>query len=430
MIWDDIPNGIPQPELQTTPIPPIFANYHNERMIKSLALYSKYLMKIASLGRLHYVTADLRRYSHGQSVFHEIPSCTGEQREQALEKVIRWLIHSQGHSQDGGMGSFHLANGWGGSYPETTGYIIPTLLEFSERYHDSDARHSAQKASDFLLEIQKPSGGWQGGRIGEDRPEIVFNTGQVLRGMIAAYEAFSDLKYLDAAVKGAHWLCKVQHTDGYWKEHALMNEARVYDSFVDAPLLKLFELTGETKFRDAALRNLNWITEQKMQRNGWFEDCDNTVKRNDRPILHTIAYTLDGLIESDEVLKEGIFMESATNGADVLKDKLVEEHRLYGRYDRNWNGSEFMLCTGLAQMAIVWQRLYKLIGDSSYLYATDRALNTLVFIQNRNMEEAADTLGAIPGSFPIWGRYEPFAFPNWASKFFADALLMRLQMDE
>ncbi len=399
-------------------------------MIKSLALYTKYLMKIAAGGRLRYVTLDFMRYSRGQSVFHEIPSCTGEQREQALDKVIRWLIHSQGQTMDGGMGSFHLANGWGGSYPETTGYIIPTLLDYSERYHDSDARHSAQIAADFLLEIQKPSGGWQGGRIGEDRPEIVFNTGQVLRGMIASHAVFNDQKYLDAAVKGALWLCEVQHSDGYWKEHALMNEARVYDSFVDAPLLKLFELTGESKFRDAALRNLHWITELKMQHNGWFEDCDNTVKRNDRPILHTIAYTLDGLIESDEVLKEGIFIDASKLGADILKDKLLKDGRLHGRYDRNWNGSEFLLCTGLAQMSIAWQRLYKLIGDSSYLEAADRALNILIYIQNRNMEEAVDTQGAIPGSFPIWGRYEPFAFPNWASKFFADALLMRLQLED
>ena len=28
------------------------------------------------------------------------------------------------------------------------------------------------------------------------------------------------------------------------------------------------------------------------------------------------------------------------------------------------------------------------------------------------------------GSLPIWGGYSRFEFPNWAAKFFADALMM------
>ena len=32
--------------------------------------------------------------------------------------------------------------------------------------------------------------------------------------------------------------------------------------------------------------------------------------------------------------------------------------------------------------------------------------------------------GAISGSYPIWGEYQRLAFPNWATKFFVDALLL------
>ena len=32
--------------------------------------------------------------------------------------------------------------------------------------------------------------------------------------------------------------------------------------------------------------------------------------------------------------------------------------------------------------------------------------------------------GAIKGSQPIWGRYAPFSYPNWATKFFIDAVLL------
>jgi hypothetical protein len=34
--------------------------------------------------------------------------------------------------------------------------------------------------------------------------------------------------------------------------------------------------------------------------------------------------------------------------------------------------------------------------------------------------------GGIAGSSPIWGDYSRFEYPNWAAKFFADALMMDL----
>ena len=34
--------------------------------------------------------------------------------------------------------------------------------------------------------------------------------------------------------------------------------------------------------------------------------------------------------------------------------------------------------------------------------------------------------GAIPGAYPIYGWYAPFCYPNWAAKFFIDALLLEL----
>ena len=34
--------------------------------------------------------------------------------------------------------------------------------------------------------------------------------------------------------------------------------------------------------------------------------------------------------------------------------------------------------------------------------------------------------GGVAGSYPIWGRYSRFEYPNWAAKFFADSLMMQL----
>jgi uncharacterized protein YyaL (SSP411 family) len=393
-------------------------------MLRSLKLYAEYFLKSSFSKGRKYITEDMKRFSIKNDIFRQDLTYSSEDKKESLDKAAAWLIMAQKANHDGGMGSFHLINKWSASYPETTGYIVQTLINYGKKYGKQEAIDSAIKAADFLLKIQKESGGWQGGRIGENKPEIVFNTGQVIRGMIAAYEHSGDKKYLDAAIKAGFWLAEIQHPEGYWQTHALMEKARVYDTFVDAPLLQLYELTGEDKFRKTAIKNLDWVIRDKMLENGWFEDCDNTVKRNDKPILHTIAYTLDGLIDCGIILKENIYIEAAVTGAVRLRDIFMENGFLYGRYDRNWNGFEYMLCTGSAQMAIVWLKLYGIYHDKTYLEAAQRMANLLIFIQSRGFKETEHTLGAIPGSFPLWGRYEPFAFPNWATKFFCDVLML------
>ena len=254
-----------------------------------------------------------------------------KERGEALDKAAGWLMAAQKANHDGGIGSYHLINKWSASYPETTGYIIPTLINYGKKHNQQKAIDSALTAADFLLKIQKESGGWQGGRMNDNKPEIVFNTGQVIRGMIAAHENTGEQKYLDAAIKAGIWLAEIQHPDGYWQTHALMEKARVYDTFVDVPLLQLFQLTGEEKFKRTAIQNLNWVIGKKMHENGWFEDCDNTVKRNDKPILHTIAYTLDGLIDCSMILKDDQYLKAAVKGADKLRDIFLSSGFLNGR---------------------------------------------------------------------------------------------------
>src|SRR5919198_4213262 len=52
----------------------------------------------------------------------------------SVEEAIGWLCRAQDNSasNDGGVARhFSLVDGWAPSYPETTGYIIPTVLAYS-----------------------------------------------------------------------------------------------------------------------------------------------------------------------------------------------------------------------------------------------------------------------------------------------------------
>src|SRR5579871_6154207 len=57
----------------------------------------------------------------------------------AVEAGLEWLGRAQDESAtaDGGVARHYgLRDGWAPSYPETTGYIIPTLLEQAELRRD------------------------------------------------------------------------------------------------------------------------------------------------------------------------------------------------------------------------------------------------------------------------------------------------------
>jgi hypothetical protein len=381
-------------------------------VIRSLLQYSRFFAR--GLAR-----PGVRRllYAHAQGV----PQVAGDHGG-ALHAVADHFLRARRHSADGGLGSFHLIHGWGASYPETTGYIIPTLFALSDRLARPELEECALGAAQWLLDIQRADGGWQGGRVNEDRPSIVFNTAQVVRGMLASHARTGSQRHLDAAVRAGEWMVRAQEPDGSWKRHNFLGRARVYDTYVCAPLLQLHTATGMEPFRRAARQNLEWVVTRRHA-NGWFADADNTVHRNHTPITHTVAYTLDGLLECDKHLPELRLRELAAPALDVLLGKFLADGRLDGRYDDRWRGSEATITTGNAQLAIAWARLHQLDGDNRKREGVHRMAQLLKGIQQLSNVGPEGGHGAVTGSFPLWGRYEKFAFPNWAQKYFADALL-------
>jgi len=351
-------------------------------------------------------------------------------RDKALEHAIDWLLVSQKNMADAGFGSYHLINGWGQSYPETSGYIIPTLLQYAKRTGDYKIAERALESADWLLTIQKSSGGWQSMTMKENRPEIVFNTGQVIRGMIAAHQKTKHSSYLESAKRAADWLASIQNENGMWDKHVYMGEPRVYDSYVSAPLLDLNAIHANDAYAQAAKKNIDWILSEKQLENGWFEDCDNTTKRNAKPILHTIAYTIDGILDCGISLGDDKTIAQAKLPADYLLANFEKQGWLNGRYDNQWYGSEAILCTGCAQIAIVWLKLAKHTGEERYRVAAAKLIDQLVFVQDRSVKLSENVKGALPGSFKVWGRYEKFAYPNWATKYFADALMLLKEVED
>lgn len=347
--------------------------------------------------------------------------------DRVVEEGIGWLGRAQDRSRssDGGVARhFSLVGGWATSYPETTGYIVPTLLEYSRRTGEGEPRQRAGRMLDWLLSIQFPEGGFQAGPV-DARPPVptIFNTGQILLGLAAGVRDFGDDRYRSAMVRAADWLVENQDKDGCWRRFpspfAKPGE-RTYDTHVAWGLLEAARLEPTKPYGEAALANVRWALTRQGE-NGWFEDCCLTDPA--RPLTHTIGYALRGVVEAYRFSGETAFLKAARQTADGLLGALDEEGFLPGRLDSRWRGSVKWAClTGTVQIAACWMMLYQDAGDRRYWDAA-RAANRYVRRTVR-LDGPDETRGAVKGSFPVDGGYCTYQYPNWACKFFIDANMM------
>ena len=79
--------------------------------------------------------------------------------------------------------------------------------------------------------------------------------------------------------------------------------------------------------------------------------------------------------------------------------------------------------------AIVWARLHAIDADPLYRHAALRALDYVMSTQDIETRDLG-VHGGIKGSQPVWGRYAFLSYPNWATKFFIDAMWLRKELDD
>ncbi len=379
----------------------------------------------------------LTKYDHWRFLFAELNKLvylrsytqdlddTG--KEQCLHHAAKWLIRAQEQGTTNGCGTYYFNTGWTSDYPETTGYIIPSLLRYA-RYEkaqwSNEAEKAALQAGEWLLAIQRDDGGWPGGYVEQNRPSVVFNSGQILRGMLALYEHNKDPRWKEAALRCIEWIWAQLDEHGRFSQNDYMGAIRVYGTYVVAPILDWLPHFPENRdsWNVLATRHLSWVCTQQNEV-GWFANCDNTQHKNDKPIIHTIAYTIDGMWNAGLALNNEDFKASALLPARVLATDFLTRGILNGRYTANWSGVEAFIPTGGAQLAIVWHSIYVHTREAIWKEAYEKMNTLLCVIARRGARQSKDSLGALQGSFPIWGRYEPFGLPNWATKYFLDTLL-------
>jgi uncharacterized protein YyaL (SSP411 family) len=303
---------------------------------------------------------------------------------------------------------------------------VPTLFDYAMRIEDdemqarsTEARRRARRMANWLLTMQFESGAFPAGvDPGPASDPSVFNTGQILFGLLRAFRETGDRRFLDAVERASVWLIDVQHQEGYWNQFDYRGEIHSYCSRVAWALLEAHDVTGNDAFSEGAITHLKWVTSTQTDTD-WFEYAAFSPK--ELPYLHTIAYTVRGLLEGGLLVDNDALVSAARATADRLLKYRQKNGELLGAYDRSWNGSDFHCLTGSAQTALIWLRLYDRFEDKQYL---DEATAEIEFLKTQHLlEQSSELEGGLQGSQPVWGPYMRFRYPNWAVKFFCDAIV-------
>lgn len=212
-------------------------------------------------------------------------------------------------------------------YQEVTGYYIPTLLH-------NGMRQEAINYAKWLCEVQQSSGAWLSFDL---QNESIFNTGQVLRGLVAIYDFFPEVK--ENMLRGADWLISNISSDG----RLIPTKGTIFAEGINSELIHVYCLPP--------LCEISKKTGIKIYRK-YCEKCLNYYKKtfykdiiNFNYLSHFYAYIIEAMVDLGEY-------------------KIAEEAMKKVKKLQHFNGAvpayknvHWICSTGLFQFAIIWFKL-------------------------------------------------------------------------
>jgi hypothetical protein len=351
--------------------------------------------------------------------------------EAHLDAAAEWLLAAQRGTQDDGIShSFDLRHDkWNPSYPETTGYAIETLYKYSRIRGKVEFSEAARRAADWEVSVQLADGAVMAGTVDAlPATPTIFNTGQVLFGWVAALEYDGpNHQYEQAIRRAADWLVEAMDEDGAWRRFPSPfgpDKESAYNTRTAFGLARAAETLSETRYLEAAWRNVAYVV-GKAESNGFLPD--NCLQQATRPLVHTIAYSIRGLLEVGVVAGMHEAIDLSVRMARGVAAAQRGDGSIPGRLDRDWNAAADWICiTGNCQMSLNWLRMQQL-GITDEFKGPAIASNRFVMGLQDRAHPNPGIRGGIKGSHPIGGEYMRFRYPNWAAKFFMDALMLELE---
>lgn len=343
-----------------------------------------------------------------------------------LDAALDWLKRAQDAGDDRGVS---WGNKFGSdflpSYPETTGYICQTFVQMARRTGDQEFLQRAIEMGLWEIDVQMPEGAVMGGKVNPNPKPAVFNTGMVLLGWAELIRATGDDRFKTAASRASDWLLRMQDEDGNWRRGnspSVNPGSTLYNVKAAWGLCEAGFALGREDYVAAAVRNAEYCL-SRQNPNGWFRDCclDDPI----HPLLHTLAYTMQGLVEIGRLTGRKDFVAASRLTADAEIGLFSARGFLPGRQDSEFRPAATWCClSGSSQTSIVWSALGALTGESKYYDAAD-SINGYLMAHHDIRNPDPRMRGGLAGSWPVTGEFGRLQILNWGTKFFVDALAAR-----
>lgn len=273
------------------------------------------------------------------------------------------------------------------SYPEVTGYYIPTLIKWGYR----DRAISYAK---WLCSIQKDDGSWYDT---DNNEPYIFDSAQILKGLIAVREIYPEVD--NNIMRGCEWILSRMDDDGrlvtpseqLWGDSKTCSE--LIHTYCISPLIDASKIFNKPDYEIKARKIFNYYKKE------YYESIMNFSL-----LSHFYAYVMEALVDLGEI---DMVREAMAKIADIQKnDGSVPAY----------NNVNWICSTGLFQLALVWYRLGELEhGNKAFEFACK--------LQNKT--------GGWYGSYIIDkdtkenNTYFPNEEISWAVKYFLDALYFK-----
>lgn len=252
-------------------------------------------------------------------------------------KAISWVVDN---SIDGGgvICSTNLPK----SYPEVTGYFIPSLLKWGYR-------KLACSYARWLCSIQKEDGSWYNT---EDTEPYIFDTAQVLKGLLAIRMIIPEVD--PHILAGCEWIFEQMQEDGRLITPAKDDwgtDINICDEVIHiyclSPLLEAAEIFDKPIYKKNAL--CIW---EYYRQNYYDKIMDFSL------LSHFYAYLMEALLDINE-------LDMAKEAMHKMEAYQKESGAVPAFRDHDW-----VCSTGLFQLSMVWFRLGDIDrGNRAFEYA-------------------------------------------------------------
>jgi hypothetical protein len=349
-----------------------------------------------------------------------------------MGRALGWLEAAAAHWNCGGFAARYdlRTHRYQGPYPETTGYLVPTLLQIADIREEHSTSARALSAGQWLRSRQREDGSVRcnidSGPDDRDKADaiVLFDCGAILQGFSALARQQGG-PWRESASRLGRFLCESQRADGFWDRHLYFPTFGTHNALVAYALIDAGRTIGEPRFADAG-RNCLTALRPRILPSGFIEGCEFGGDPQTM-FLHPYAYTLEGYVKAAMVDDSGDNLAVAEHALERMAEHMDRRGVLPAAYlDRALAPVRAdAATTGLAQLAGLFFKVARFAHRDDFSPLARRIMSFLRGCMFSDEAEAG-ARGGIPASFPVGGGYGPYTINNWTMKYFLDASLEEL----